>query len=302
MQEGELRNNLNRWDWRTKATLRSLLPWVFWEGAFRIRVVCNVLAVSAWGEDWSYGIWYSGKPACWREHLVRLAGVVGLCPNMHSKGSQYKHEMLLLWSSLGLIDSSRHRHGMSVCQQPVESCSDVANPLGNRAMAGSQCLMTQLSPGVVIAVEEVVLFFKSFVQPMDQLDGILPRPVVRRNYNTKIFWGWANRDCRFCVGADGPGGFSFAIRKFTSSSKYSLIGYCSAQQLEPLSLPAHPHEQDRARTPSSFSPPADLPCAFLTRRPDPQSSHLPVSVPQSYQELMASSSLLSVRVFMLRHG
>lgn len=115
-------------------------------------------------------------------------------------------------------------HGMSLCQQPVESCSDVANPLGNRAMAGSQCLMTQLSPGVVVAVEGVVLFFNSFVQPMDQLDGILPRPVVRRNYNTKIFWGWASRDCKFCVGADGPGGFSFAIRTFTSSSKCSFLG------------------------------------------------------------------------------
>lgn len=142
--------------------------------------------------------------------------------------------MLPLWCSLGVTDSSRHGHGMSLCQQPVESCSDVANPLGNRAMAGSQCLMTQLSPGVVIAVEEVVLFFNSFVQPMDQSDGILPRPVVRRNYNTKIFWGWASRDCRFCVGADGPGGLSFAIRKFTSSSKCSFLGYCSVQQLEAL--------------------------------------------------------------------
>lgn len=106
-------------------------------------------------------------------------------------------------------------------------------------------------------MEEVVLFFDSFVQPMDQLDGILPRPVVRRNHNAKIFGGWAGRDCRFCVGADGPGGFSFALRKFAGSSKYSLLGYCSAQQLEALSLPAHPHEQDRARTPPSFSPPAD---------------------------------------------
>lgn len=108
----------------------------------------------------------------------------------------------------------------------------------------------------------------------------------------KSFWGWASRDCRFCVGADGPGGFSFAIRKFTSSSKYSLLGYCSAQQLEALSLPAHPHEQDRARTPSSFPPPADLFVLSLPRRPDPQSSHLPISAAHSYQELVASSSSL----------
>lgn len=64
----------------------------------------------------------------------------------------------------------------------------LANPLGSRAVAGLQRLMTQLSPGVVIVVEEVILFFNSFVQPLDQLDGILPRPVVSRNYNAKIFW------------------------------------------------------------------------------------------------------------------
>lgn len=78
---------------------------------------------------------------------------------------------------------------MSLCQQPVQSCSDVANPLGNRAVAGSQRLVTQLSPGVVVAVEEVVLFFDSFVQPVDQLDVILPRPALRRNRNAKILLG-----------------------------------------------------------------------------------------------------------------
>lgn len=211
--------------------------------------------------------------------------------------------MLSLWCSLGVTDSSWHWHGTSLCQQPVESCSDVANPLGNRAMAGSQCLMTQLSPGVVIAVEEVVLFFNSFVQPMDRLDGMLPRPVVRRNYNTKIFWGWASRDCRFCVGADGPGGFSFAIRKFTSSSKCSLLGYCSVQQLEALSLPAHPHEQDRARTPSSFSPPADLSCAFLTqetRSPELSSSHFCCTLIPGAHGFILLAPLLSVRFVMLR--
>lgn len=163
--------------------------------------------------------------------------------------------------------------------------------------------MTQLSPGVVIAVEEVVLFFNSFVQPMDRLDGMLPRPVVRRNYNTKIFWGWASRDCRFCVGADGPGGFSFAIRKFTSSSKCSLLGYCSVQQLEALSLPAHPHEQDRARTPSSFSPPADLSCAFLTqetRSPELSSSHFCCTLIPGAHGFILLAPLLSVRFVMLR--
>lgn len=108
---------------------------------------------------------------------------------MRSEGSQYKHKMLLLGCSAGVTDSSRHRHGMSLCQQPVQSCSDIANPLGNRAVAGSQRLVTQLSPGVVVAVEEVVLFFDSFVQPVDQLDGIVPRPAVRRNHNAKILLG-----------------------------------------------------------------------------------------------------------------
>lgn len=204
--------------------------------------------------------------------------------------------------TLGVTDSSRHRHGMPLCQQPVESCSDVANPLGNRATAGSQCLMTQLSPGVVIAVEEVVLFFNSFVQPMDLLDGILPRLVVRRNYNTKIFWGWASRDCRFCVGADGPGGFSFAIRKVlpaVPNPACLVLAQCSSWR---HSLPAHPHEQDRARTPSSFSPPADLSCAFLTQetRSPELSSSFPISFAHFYQELMASFfSLLMASFFSL---
>lgn len=107
----------------------------------------------------------------------------------------------------------------------MEGCSAVANPLGSRDMAGPRRLMTQLSPGVVIAVEEVILFFNSFVQPIDQLDGILPRLVVSRNYNAKVFWGWVSRDCRFCAGANGPEGFSFARRKSTSSSKQCLLGY-----------------------------------------------------------------------------
>lgn len=117
---------------------------------------------------------------------------------------------------------------MLLCQQPVESCSDVANPLGSRVVAGPQRLMTQLSPGVVIAVEEVVLFFNSFVQPLDQLDGTLPRPVLCRNYDEKVFWGWVSRDCRFCVGANSPEQFSFAMKKSAGTSKHSLLGYHSA--------------------------------------------------------------------------
>lgn len=117
---------------------------------------------------------------------------------------------------------------MLLRQQPVESCSDIANPLGSRAMAGPQFLMTHLSPGVVIAVEEVVLFFNSFVQPIDLLDGTLPRLVVSRNYNAKVFRCWASCDCRFCIGANGSEGFSVAMRKSISSSKCSLLGYHSA--------------------------------------------------------------------------
>lgn len=51
------------------------------------------------------------------------------------------------------------------CQQSAESSSDVASPLGSRAVAGPQRLMTQLRPEVVIAVEGAVLFFNPFVQP-----------------------------------------------------------------------------------------------------------------------------------------
>lgn len=177
--------------------------------------------------------------------------------------------------TLGVTDSSRHRHGMPLCQQPVESCSDVANPLGNRATAGSQCLMTQLSPGVVIAVEEVVLFFNSFVQPMDLLDGILPRLVVRRNYNTKIFWGLASRDCRFCVGADGPGGFSFAIRKFYQQFQIQLAWFLlSAAAGGTHCQPTHMSRTGHARLPP-FLPLLIYHVLSLPRTPDPQSSQLP---------------------------
>lgn len=75
---------------------------------------------------------------------------------------------------------------MLLCQQPGESCSDIASPLGSQAVAGPQRLMTQLSPGVVIAVEEVVLFFNSFVQPMDQLDMgqglLLVEMILRKSF------------------------------------------------------------------------------------------------------------------------
>jgi len=150
---------------------------------------------------------------------------VGLCPDTYSKGYRYKHKILMLWCSLVVIDSFRHQDGMLFCQQRVESCSDVASLLGSRAVAGPPRLMTQLSPGVVIAVEGVVLFFNSFVQPIDQLDGILPRPVVSRNYNAKGFWGWVSCDCRFSVRAHSPEGFSFATRKSIGTSKRSLLGY-----------------------------------------------------------------------------
>lgn len=98
------------------------------------------------------------------------AGVAGLRPDVRSRGYPHKHKILMPRCSLVVIDSSRHRDGRLLCQQPGESCSGMANPLGSRAVAGPERLMTQWSCGVVIAVEEVILFFNSLAQPLDRLD------------------------------------------------------------------------------------------------------------------------------------
>ncbi|PKU31549.1 ras gtpase-activating protein ngap isoform x1 [Limosa lapponica baueri] len=101
-----------------------------------------------------------------------------------------------------VIDSSRQRDGMLLCQQAVKSCSDVANPLGSRVVAGPQSLMTHLSPGVVIAVEEVVLFFNSFVQLIDQLDDVKGPPTHRLSCGQSPYTETTTWERKYCILTD----------------------------------------------------------------------------------------------------
>lgn len=50
-------------------------------------------------------------PLLLKRVLGQPAGVVGLCPDMCSKGYKCKHKILILWCSVVVIDSSRDRDG-----------------------------------------------------------------------------------------------------------------------------------------------------------------------------------------------
>lgn len=72
-------------------------------------------------------------------------------------------------------------------------------------------------------LEEAILFFHPSVQPIDRLDGSVPKPLVSRNYNAQVFWGWAG--C-VCAGAGGSEGFCGVVRK-AAPKQVSPLPYCS---------------------------------------------------------------------------
>lgn len=181
--------------------------------------------------------------------------------------------------SLVVIDSSRHRDGRLLCQQPGESCSGMANPLGSRAVAGPEHLMTQWSCGVVIAVEEVILFFNSLAQPVDRLDtgqGLSLGEVL-----TPKSFG-AGRVMAVDSALELMVQKSFLLPRGSLAAVHNTLTWLSPSRAAggPLLLLALPREQDRACL-RPFLPLAVYHVLSLPGRLDPRSSDLRISAAYS---------------------
>lgn len=179
---------------------------------------------------------------------------------------------------------------MSLCQQPVESCSDVANPLGNTAMAGSQCLMTQLSPGVVIAVEEVVLFFNSFCAAHGSVGWYPAKACSLEEIITQRSFGAGQVvTVNSALELTAQEGFLLPSQSLPAvPNAASLVSAQCSSWRHSHCQPTHISKTGHTHL-HPFFPLLIYHVLFLPRGPDPQSSHLPISAALLYQELMASS-------------
>lgn len=153
---------------------------------------------------------------CWRERLVSLQcdGAVSQRAFKRIPVQARNLNAVVFSSGDWQLQTPRWRVPLPAA---CESCSDVANRFGSRARLARGARWLSQVPELLLQWKNpfcsLIPLCSPYISGMVSCQGL----ELGRNYNAKVFWGWASRDCRFCVGANGPEGFSFARRKSPGS-------------------------------------------------------------------------------------
>lgn len=227
------------------------------------------------------------------ESAWSVCSVTGLCLDVRSKGSPVQAQNFnaaVFSSGDWQLQTPRWRVPLPAA---CESCSDIANPFGSRARLAHSARWLSRVPELLLQWKKsfcsLIPLCSPYISGMVSCQGL----ELGRNYNAKVFWRWVSRDCRFCVGANGPEGFLLPVESLPVIK--NIVYLVTAQHGSwRCSLAASPPTwagQDRTHL-HPFSPLVIYHVLWLPKRADLQSSGPHNSVAHSPQEPVASSFLL----------